>query len=923
MIKLIMKFITVQVICCALLIVQSFALTPQEAAAEAQRQANLTTIKATDAVNANTGVSKDALTSGDVHRVTNEQINMAAANVPTAQKVSAETQRLLDAAKADLADKKAVLADAQSGVSRTKIKEKEAALAEAQKLCPDFSGVDSEGFDGSCLSAESRSAIIRAKAELADAKVPNYNYAEINAAQAAVKAAEQAVIMAGHEAQYGAQTAAGAEAIRKAAKEIDDSITDEFAKAGDGSTKAGGIMDLIKKSTSATTLEKQYKNLGDYNAQLQQDIVMLILGQVTSRLNVCTQVPDIQLGIGAGQAFIMGEVAEYAQAEYLKGKLEKAVADRQFNPLDKQLDVFRTLRTEYQQVLASANTKQKFRNLSLTAYNNASALAAAEAVEDESWAVACNNSNVNMVSRGSNEGGDNIMMYLAMAAAAYAIPYCGGCAAAAIYMMLKGKSDQDKNSCESGGKATEQKIIDRKLACDQLGTEDMIAPPLDPVITASKTIRDRCLANGDAVSGAAGKGCQGYSGSGAGPYTPCDKASEAYKRNMAACPVSVLKAAKVSTLETSGVASAEGREFVRAASEKVSRTVDLRMASPRHRIIVWHAFAELANGSVLTNQEMIKVIQAQLDKIQKILDALEKYKDGVKLANNTKPNDVSIKRPAITAIEVKNLTLSNPTACLTGADGDCKSATEAFRSSNGFDNLSADLQTSTSKVVAGMDVFNNTRKLSSADIAKVANASQELNSISRILKGKQKQLKILLSGSKSAIDVNKESGFLVKDMKAAISKGNNGSGSGPQLSNALAGFGSGKGSSSGTDSADGSKDGIKDGENADKSGAAGSAFGAGGYLSGGALGSNNGRYGSSNSSGSSSAVDDKNDGANGAAGNGTTSEEDRKRLADAIEARNRTGEDKYVSKETQSIFEKITNAYIRNYDKFLAKKKGL
>lgn len=50
-------------------------------------------------------------------------------------------------------------------------------------------------------------------------------------------------------------------------------------------------------------------------------------------------------------------------------------------------------------------------------------------------------------------------------------------------------------------------------------------------------------------------------------------------------------------------------------------------------------------------------------------------------------------------------------------------------------------------------------------------------------------------------------------------------------------------------------------------------------------------------------------------------DEDAKRLADAIEARNRSNKDKYKSDEGSSLFEKVTNAYIRNYDKVLTKKK--
>jgi hypothetical protein len=47
---------------------------------------------------------------------------------------------------------------------------------------------------------------------------------------------------------------------------------------------------------------------------------------------------------------------------------------------------------------------------------------------------------------------------------------------------------------------------------------------------------------------------------------------------------------------------------------------------------------------------------------------------------------------------------------------------------------------------------------------------------------------------------------------------------------------------------------------------------------------------------------------------------DERLLAEAIEARDRANKGKYQSKEDQTIFEKVTNAYIRNYDKVLIKK---
>lgn len=96
----------------------------------------------------------------------------------------------------------------------------------------------------------------------------------------------------------------------------------------------------------------------------------------------------------------------------------------------------------------------------------------------------------------------------------------------------------------------------------------------------------------------------------------------------------------------------------------------------------------------------------------------------------------------------------------------------------------------------------------------------------------------------------------------------------------------------------------------------GSGFGNFGGSFGGSIGSSY-RGSSGKGSGDQNAATDAN--ANSAQAN--ANDEDARRLQEAIEARDRANKDKYASKEEQTIFEKVTNAYIRNYDKVLTKKK--
>lgn len=154
-----------------------------------------------------------------------------------------------------------------------------------------------------------------------------------------------------------------------------------------------------------------------------------------------------------------------------------------------------------------------------------------------------------------------------------------------------------------------------------------------------------------------------------------------------------------------------------------------------------------------------------------------------------------------------------------------------------------------------------------------------------------------------------------KSFSDKFSKGKSGSGK----ANASSGSGGSSANSSGA-SSDSSADGKA------------KLDGAGNFLSGGGNGLNgSGRagtgslFGSGNGSKSGSG-----NSANGAAGenagenagdNSQTNIKDQQSIADAINARNLNGKNKYDSSEEHTLFEKITNAYIRNYDRILSKKR--
>jgi hypothetical protein len=185
-----------------------------------------------------------------------------------------------------------------------------------------------------------------------------------------------------------------------------------------------------------------------------------------------------------------------------------------------------------------------------------------------------------------------------------------------------------------------------------------------------------------------------------------------------------------------------------------------------------------------------------------------------------------------------------------------------------------------------------------------------LKAVSNLRTARDKQLKSLETYNKAMVSNGDKDRFakmatVSKNFSERFSKGKFAFGN-PKSAVASAGSGSGSGSKE-KENKDGS------GNLLDSNGSEGSGYGANSSRLYG-YGSGSGSSGTSGSGSSSSTGSDQNN-------HGSGIDVDQSKLAEAISARDQSSKDKYSSSEEQTLFEKITNAYIRNYDKVLSKKK--
>ena len=651
------------------------------------------------------------------------------------------------------------------------------------------------------------------------------------------------------------------------------------------------IIEAVEKATLGGD------NSAEYKQELQKDIVMVIIGQTTSRLSVCSSAPDMKVAIAAGSNFINGEIAEYLKTQALQKKMKEIIVSTK--KYDEQIQYLVTLRKEYATVLESTEKKNQTRTLSKDAFLNAATLAANETIEVESLAKACQDQNNSKVQSGQGQANNQIMIFLALAAMYYSYPYCAGCAAAAAVLALKLLAEGDEKSCQAGGSQTNNYLTETKFACNELGTYEMFKTSDNPTTTASKTIYDNCITASTKVSGNAGSGCKGYSGNGAGPYSSCDMSLDAYKRNMVHCPVSVFNpASNVDPVKATGVTAGEvsgvSIDFILSSTQSLARALDLRMASPYQRTIVWKAFANLTEVAIATNEGSIAKIKANIDKLDKLIAELMRLNNG-----NATTNAVASGIKPIQSQET-DTTAPNINGSSSSSNMIHKGLSSSLGSSKSFVQSSAFVQDITSKLAVELENkdYSSSDKLNSG----LSSADQKNRSkaILDAYKAKARQLETYMKSQGKNVNIDQEASKLSKELLTAVAKD---SGKISGFSNAVASYSSGLSANS-TSDASGAADKAKHqlevpnftipSANPD---IALPSF--------------------SNGAKAATSADKK---AVTTPDTSATESEENIVIENAINARDQKKDDKYNSKEEDSIFTKLTKAYIRNYDKVLKKK---
>ncbi len=209
---------------------------------------------------------------------------------------------------------------------------------------------------------------------------------------------------------------------------------------------------------------------------------------------------------------------------------------------------------------------------------------------------------------------------------------------------------------------------------------------------------------------------------------------------------------------TAGVAAAF---FAVTAATAVE--IDMLMFVPTNRAIAFGLFAATSYMAAKSSDNVIKKLDGNITKIDKILNDMNKMANGVKAQNitNQQIKIQTIDKNGNEQMEFsKNGTVKTP--CLTGnSTENCASTTDALKNMPGFANLPDSFKDLATQTTSLGDRLSGATGISGSALSSAEALGNKQNAIAKLLKGRQEAFL-----QKNKIDLKKEEGKLQDRLNA-------------------------------------------------------------------------------------------------------------------------------------------------------------
>ena len=523
----------------------------------------------------------------------------------------------------------------------------------------------------------------------------------------------------------------------------------------DMSVKSGTLYISLNQA-KAETLQTGAEGVD--KASLMTSLEMLAIGLVSSRLMLYGKITvDIGLAAAGGLAFIAGEVIAQQKLKESAKKIESKINRSKDGKIeDNQLDALINLRQSYNDARDTAETKKTLQTAAAAAFLAAAAIAYFDmGVNATIYSTCMGNTTtvateITTITTGCSSG-----------TLGFGAAYCGPIAATC-----------STSSSTYFGMCTKE-------------YQDWVTPGSSSVFKLG-LLETEWTTNKSFLTTETSSTCLV-------PYTPipalktaaCEipTMSSRMKDSSGALPGGLMTqvATFVPVLTTMGITNGFGGMVagglvaaVLAFSTTLSAKIDSFIISPENRAIVWALMGVGAFLAVSSTDEQIKKLEGEIDKIDNLVNSVQKQSNGVSLANSmharsTKNLDntgltVSANNSNETKLESGSLPcLTKPSS--TGKD--CPSFSQTLLGLPGINNLPTGLQADVKSISSMTDGLNGSSSISGSTLSSASNVASNAIALKKKVADLKKDAQSKLDKTNIGYNLEKEE----KNLREALNKG--------------------------------------------------------------------------------------------------------------------------------------------------------
>lgn len=514
-------------------------------------------------------------------------------------------------------------------------------------------------------------------------------------------------------------------------------------------------------------------------------LTMTIVGTLSSRLYTYKPTIDVMLAAAGGAIFLGGEVLAYLKLkESLKTLETQIVRDQNGSISKEQVDILERLKKSYQDAKGTAQTKKTLQLAAAAAFAAAGVAAYTMHAGDMAALTTCSSGITGALTMIS---GPVMAQCKALIAGQYTAPEGHRCAA-------------EVNACKASMTGYQKGLMSYEMARQAAGPSAAALATVsarEGALTGQlQALSGSCVSYTSAGKTALQSACRplvpnnikGETG-GTGLLTVQNSIKsfpllpQVDEKKVAANYIVqffdlIFPAAHAELFSAMGIASSAAISYLMLTSATLGPTIDLFMLIPQKRAIAWGVLSGLTFMATTATDNVIKKIDEDIDKIDKILNEL------YKLANGTPTTQIIPVNPGgvvkvngqlngINAVNYNDISLnnngSNTLPCATGDKKPCKTFESSLADLPSYSGLDAQSQLQLNGILKTASGFSGTSTISKGSLEGAAKLAGSANALRTALSNAQKNANEELKKSGSQINLEAEQ----KKLSDALAKGVN------------------------------------------------------------------------------------------------------------------------------------------------------